>query len=174
MASQPGKQGSFGEKRNEGLAPVVSEPSPGHSQVPPTGPMSKQGGSANAAAVLQRVCPWGFPGASGPTTQVLLWPQEHSPTLRAKTKPASVSLQGTARQTPWFCLHSFPPPATSPRGLSSRGSMAGFRCPALGYIQGPQPHSTCPWVPPSPALGPHSLANPVPRGVGKQGGADEE
>ena len=28
----------------------------------PRGPMSKQRGSANAAAVLQGVSPWGFPG----------------------------------------------------------------------------------------------------------------
>ena len=116
-----GETRKFGGEEKRRSCPSGFRAQPWALPSPSTGPMSKHRGSANAAAVLQRVCPWGIPGASGPTSQVLLWPQKHSPILMAKTKPALVSLQGTARQTTWFCLHSFPPPTASPRGLSSRG-----------------------------------------------------
>ena len=91
----------------------MSQPSPGHSQVPPgaheqTEGLSKRSCCASGGQSL------GLPReAQGPHRRSPAVAPGAFPTLTAKTKPAPAGLQGTARQTTPLCLHSFPPPTAS-------------------------------------------------------------
>lgn len=146
-----GKQGSLGERRNESLGPQWFHSLALGAPKSPHGAHEQTEGLNKRSCCASGVCPWGFPGnLRGPSVQVLLWPQEHSPTLMAKTKAASASLQGTACQTTRFCptrSHPSPPHpgASHPWGeRQGPGTTASFHM-SMGA--------------PPPALGPHSLAN---------------
>lgn len=161
-----GKQRRLGERRNQSLGPqwfhslALDTPKSPHRDNEQTEGLNQRSCCASG------VCPWGFPGnLRGPSVQVLLWPQEHSPTLMAKTEAAPASLQGTARQTTRFCPHSFPPPTASPRASHPWGERQGPGTTASFHMSM--------GAPPSPGS-PQPGKPQFPEASGKQGGEHEE
>ena len=162
-----GKQGSLGERRNESLGPQWFHSLALGAPKSPHGAHEQTEGLNKRSCCASGVCPWGFPGnLRGPSVQVLLWPQEHSPTLMAKTKAASASLQGTACQTTRFCptrSHPSPPHpgASHPWGeRQGPGTTASFHM-SMGA--------------PPPSLGSPQPGKPqFPEASGRQGGEHEE
>ena len=151
VASQVGKQGRLGGGERKPWPSAVSQPSPGHSQVPPgaheqTEGLSKRSCCASGGQSL------GLPReAQGPHRRSPAVAPGAFPTLTAKTKPAPPACRAPhARPHRSVSTRSRPqPPHSGPR-----------ICGVNGRVQGPQPHSTCPWVPPPPAR-----QTSVPRGI---------
>lgn len=145
---------------------MVSQPGPGHSQVPPgaheqTEGLSKRSCCASGGRSL------GLPReAQGPHRRSPAVAPGAFPTLTAETKPAPAGLQGTAHQTTRLCLHSFPPPTASPGASHPWGERQGPGTTASFHMSMGAPI-------PSPGS-PQPGKPQFPEASGKQGGEDEE